>query len=552
MLHDTLHTLGHLFTIRGRHAEAQELLIAADELPEGRPPARPSEGLRSLLQRIRDAGDEAVVAEELDHLPQALGALVRTGSCSPADVADLVAATGATSRREIEDALEWSWPVTVGDDVRRRIEAAFAGCPPCVPVPLGRATHLFGSLVPVIEAACPPGCRTTASGGYRRYEPMVDELVLVVTAEEPASALARLVAAEWSGPVLHVGPGRLVVQLDGVEVTILVTAPEAQGIALLWTTGSREYVRALCETASGRGLSLSVRTIERDGRALPTPSEEAVHAALGLPDVPPELRTNRLAVERLRQTGVPALVTRRDMRGDLHMHTDWSDGRDTIDAMVAAAAALGYEYVAITDHSRSAVIARGLDADRLARQHDEVLRLREQYPAMHILHGSEVDILPDGRLDFPDEVLQALDIVLASLHDPAGQPGSTLTDRYIRAMEHPLVHVITHPTNRLVPTRAGYVLDEDRLFEAAVRTQTIVEIDGAPGHLDMDGEMASRAIAAGALLSIDSDCHRADLLGRQMQLGVGTARRGGVTAAHVANTRSLADLQVLLARKRSA
>jgi DNA polymerase (family 10) len=254
----------------------------------------------------------------------------------------------------------------------------------------------------------------------------------------------------------------------------------------------------------------------------------------------------------VRASGLPILVTREDMRGDLHMHTDWSAGRDTIDAMVAAAAALGYEYVAVTDHSRSAVIARGLDVDRLARQRDEVLRLREQYPQMQILHGSEVDILPDGRLDFPDAVLEKLDIVLASLHDPAGHSGAILTDRYIRAMEHPLVDIITHPTNRLVPTRAGYVLDEDRFFEAAVRTRTTVEIDGAPGHLDMDGEMASRAIAAGVQLSIDGDCHRADLLGRQMLLGVGTARRGAVTAAHVINTRPFEQLQAILARKRRA
>lgn len=333
---------------------------------------------------------------------------------------------------------------------------------------------------------------------------------------------------------------------------MIVVRPDDEAVALTWATGSRDYVHALRDEAQRQGVFLSPRGIERDGTRLAVASEAMLHEALGLPDVPPELRNSAEIVQRIREHGVPPLVAGSDIRGDLHMHTDWSDGRDTIDAMVAAAAALGYEYVAVTDHSRSAVIARGLDIDRLARQHDEVLRLREQYPAMHILHGSEVDILPDGRLDFPDHVLEALDIVLASLHDSAGQPGSMLTSRYIRAMEHPLVHIITHPTNRLVPTRAGYALDEDRLFEAAVRTQTIVEIDGAPGHLDMDGEMAARAIAAGVMVSIDSDCHRADLLGRQMALGVGTARRGGVTARDVINARPFQDFQRLLARKRKA
>lgn len=550
MLYDTLLTLAHVSTIRGHHAEAQQLLHAAATLATGRPPEHPSAPVRSLLRRIRDAGGEPVIAEELELTPDAPAALIRTGACSIGDVAALVAATGATSWRDIEDALEHAWPADLADSLRQRIAAALGACPERQRVPLGRAAHLFESLVPAIEAACPPGCRVTPSGGYRRYEPLIDELIVIVTAPAPGPALARLVAADWNGPVLYGGPGKLVVRVEGVEVTIPVVDPAAEAAALVWTSGSHSYVNALREAAGAHGLVFMPSAIIGDGAAISLDSEAALHAALGLPPVPPELRNDPAILDRVRHSGLPRLVTREDMRGDLHMHTDWSDGRDPIDAMVAAAAALGYEYVAVTDHSRSAVIARGLDLDRLARQRDDVLRLREEYPHMRILHGSEVDILPDGRLDFPDAVLEGLDIVLASLHDPAGHSGGKLTDRYIRAMEHPLVNIITHPTNRLVPTRAGYVLDEDRLFKAAVRTQTIVEIDGAPGHLDMDGEMASRAIAAGVQLSIDSDCHRADLLGRQMLLGVGTARRGGVTAAHVINTRPLAELQAILARKR--
>ena len=200
--------------------------------------------------------------------------------------------------------------------------------------------------------------------------------------------------------------------------------------------------------------------------------------------------------------------------------------------MLLAAEALGYEYVAITDHSQSSAIARGLDVEsaRAARWISWRPRGR-RIPGIAILQGSEVDILPDGSLDFPDAVLERLDVVLASLHDPAGHSGPQLTDRYVRAMRHPLVQIVTHPTNRLVPHRDGYPLDEPRLFEAAVETGTILEIDGAPGHLDMDGEMARRAVAAGANVSVDGDCHRADLLGRHMLFAVGTARRGWVAGA---------------------
>jgi len=249
---------------------------------------------------------------------------------------------------------------------------------------------------------------------------------------------------------------------------------------------------------------------------------------------------------------LPDPVRVEHMRGDLHMHSDWSDGRNTMDAMVSAAEALGYEYVAITDHSVSSGIARGLDIARLDRQREAVAALREAHPGIAVLHGAEVDILEDGSLDFPDEVLASLDVVLASLHDPADHDGARLTDRYVAAMRHPLVQIITHPTNRLVPGREGYPLDERRLFEAARETGTLLEIDGAPGHLDMDGPMARRAVAADVEVTVDGDCHRAEWLGRQMLFGVATARRGWVEAGRVANTRPLEALRTRLHRKRHA
>jgi DNA polymerase (family 10) len=233
------------------------------------------------------------------------------------------------------------------------------------------------------------------------------------------------------------------------------------------------------------------------------------------------------------------------------MHSTWSDGRDTIEAMVTTCRTLGYAYVAITDHSLHSAASRNLSVDGVRRQAEEIARLREQFPDIAILHGCEVDILPNGRLDFPDHVLEPLDIVLASLHDDAGHSQDQLLRRYMTAMRHPLVTMVTHPTNRLVPNRAGYDLDYDRLFETAVATNTVLEIDGAPAHLDLDGALARRAIAAGVTVSIDSDSHRAALLERQMRLGVMTARRGWVEPRHVLNTRPLDDVRALVARKRA-
>ena len=210
------------------------------------------------------------------------------------------------------------------------------------------------------------------------------------------------------------------------------------------------------------------------------------------------------------------------------MHTIYSDGADTLDAMVGACCALGYDYIAITDHSERAGSSRTVSRRDLSRQRAEIEAARQRYPQITILHGVEVDIMPDGSLDFPDRVLESLDIVLASLHESARHDGKTLTKRCLQAICHPLVNVIAHPANRLVGRRAGYPLDYDAIYAAAAETGTALEVDGAPAHLDLEGERAREAIAAGVTLTIDSDCHRARWLERQMNMGVGTARRGWV------------------------
>jgi DNA polymerase (family 10) len=287
-----------------------------------------------------------------------------------------------------------------------------------------------------------------------------------------------------------------------------------------------------------------------DGRLLAS-TEDGIYAALGLPFIPPELRNEGDEVDAARAGRLPTLVSRADIRGDLHMHTHWSDGRDSVDAMVSQALALGYEYMAITDHSPSSAASRNLSLDDVDRQADAIASARERYPQMAILHGVEVDILPDGSLDFPDRLLQRFDIVLASLHDRAGHSPAKLMRRYEAAMTHPLVSIITHPMNRSGPERPGYDLDVDRLFELAIETGTVLEVDGAPSHLDLEASLARRAVAAGVILSIDSDAHRTELLDRHMKLGLLTARRGWVTTDNVLNIRPHAELIAFLARKRA-
>lgn len=404
------------------------------------------------------------------------------------------------------------------------------------PVPLGRALESLESLVTAIAAACPTLDLLTVAGDVRRFEPMVSSAVLVGRASDPPGAIDALCAIRGVDDVLHRSGGRAILLIQESEIDIRVAAPDEYGTVLFLATGSRAHVHAMHQ---------------RRGRSRIAAREEDVYAQAGLPFIAPELRHASGEIEAAAAGTLPALVAREHIRGDLHTHTTCSDGADTLDAMVAKACMLGYEYIAITDHSERAAAPRTLTRDDLARQRDEIATIRGRYPQIAILHGVEVDIMPDGSLDFPDAVLEPLDIVLASLHDAARQDAKTLTRRCIQAIGHPLVTILSHPANQIVGRRAGYALDFEAIYAAAAETGTALEVDGAPAHLDLDGEHARAAVAAGVTLAIDSDCHRARALDRQMRLGIGTARRGWVAPQHVLNARSLADVRAFITAKRA-
>jgi DNA polymerase (family 10) len=550
----TLHLLADVARIRGRQAEAAAYTRVAERLAAGAPGATPDDEsalLRDALAAIREQGPEAAVARVIEDVPQDLRRLVEQRILSPAEVARVVAETGAITAGDLTEALragdvDWMEPQRRGI-LAAEVARVRADRPA---VALGRSWSILEPLISSIRGACPEVLLVAPTGRARRYDALVGAVGVIVGTPDPARTAGRLIGLAPDLEPLHAGPRTVVFRLERADVTIRLVSPDRWGHALVWFTGSSSHLERLSRWAGARGFSLGREGLHAGGRLVPTLHEADVYAALGLPLIPPEMREDGEEIDAAAAGTLPDPVGLADIRGDLHMHSDWSDGRSTMDAMVSAAEALGYEYVAITDHTVSSGIARGLDVARLGRQRDAVAALREAHPRIAILHGAEVDILPDGSLDFADAVLESLDVVLASLHDPADHDGRGLTDRYVAAMRHPLVQIVTHPTNRFVPNRPGYPLEEARLFETAVETGTVLEIDGAPSHLDMDGAMARRAIAAGVEVSVDGDCHRADWLGRQMLFGVATARRGWVTADRVVNTRPLAALGERLARKR--
>ena len=403
---------------------------------------------------------------------------------------------------------------------------------------LGRAWDVVDRLVTSIGFACPDIRTLEPAGDVRRWEPLVNSVVLVGSSVDPRGTLSTVLSLFNPRDLIERTDDRVIVKDLNAVVEIRITTLGALGTALLQATGTAKHVEQL--TALGAPLNTRFA------------SETEIYTSIGLPYIPPELRVGAGEIDAARIGQLPTLLELSDVRGDLHMHTSYSDGRDSVRAMVAACHALGYEYMAITDHSWGASASRTLAMSAVQEQRDEIAALRDEFAPMTILHGVEVDILPDGGLDFPDAVLETFDIVLASLHEHARQSSHQLTERTLAAIRHPLVNVICHPANQLVGRHPGYALDFDAIYRAAAETGTALEIDGAPSHMDLDAAKARAAAAAGVTLIVDSDCHRVEVLGRQMRFGVGTARRGWLTSANILNTRPIAEVRKFIQAKRRA
>ncbi len=510
--------------------------------------------VQTRLQHMYDAGAWVLVESAIADLPADLRWLFESGAVTIEQLAALHRTLGVATAADLAAAVERQAVRTVPGleaATEYAIAAALFDLRAAIPrIPLGRAVAMAEPVIARLRAL--PGIEWAApAGSLRRGQETVGDVEVVAAAADPSDAIEELSQLPGVARTLHRSERRLYLLIDRVQLGMRFPEPATAGAALLHLTGSYPHLNALRAVARERGGRLSVEGYRPPGSGpIVAASEEAIYTALGLPFIPPEIRHGDSEVERAGAGTLPALVSRTDIRGDLHMHSTWSDGRDSVEAMVTACHGLGYEYLAITDHSPHSAASRNLSADDVKRQADEIAALRERFPSLTILHGCEVDILADGGLDLPDRVLERLDFVLGSMHERAGQSSEQLQRRYAAAMRHPLLNLITHPTNRMLPHKEGYDIDYDRFFQTALETGTILEIDGAPVHLDMDGALARRAVALGVPVAIDSDAHRAEFLDRQMRLGVTTARRGWVEARHVVNTRPIAEIRAMVASKR--
>ena len=410
---------------------------------------------------------------------------------------------------------------------------------------LAVATQYAEPLVAYLKQS-PGAKRVAVAGSYRRGKETIGDLDILVTATEGKAVADRFVSYGEVAEVLAHGETKASVRLEcHLQVDLRVVPEESYGAALQYFTGSKDHNVVLRHLAQQRGLKVNEYGVFRGETRVAGDTEESVYAAVGLPWIAPELRENRGEFDAARAGRLPHLVDLKDLLGDLHAHTKATDGRNSVKEMAEAGRRRGLEYVAITDHSRRLAMAKGLDPKRLLMQIDEIDRLNAALSGITLLKGIEVDILEDGSLDLPDEVLGQLDLVVGAVHSHFSLSKEKQTERILKAMDHPYFSILAHPSGRLIDQRAPYEVDLPRIIRKARERRCFLEVNAHPERLDLTDTYCQMAKEEGVLLAVNTDAHSTlDL--ENVRFGIGQARRGWLEKADVVNTRSLTDLRKLL------
>jgi DNA polymerase (family 10) len=411
-------------------------------------------------------------------------------------------------------------------------------------IPLGTALPLARKIVEFLKKSGVID-RIEPAGSLRRKKETVGDIDILATSSDPRAAIEAFVHLPLVKKILGQGITKAtVVTRDAIQIDLRIIEEKSFGTSLQYFTGSKEHNIKLRDIARLKGLKLSEYDLEEvaTGRKIYCKSDDDVYSKLGLLPIPPEIREDTGEIEAALSGKLPELVVQNDIKGDFHVHTDWSEGINPLPEMVGAAKRLGYEYIAITDHSRSLGVAHGLSEERLLDQIKEIGKLNDKLSDFHVFTGTEVDIKADASIDFPDSILSQCDVVVAALHVGQRQTRREITGRLVTAMENEHVDIIAHPTGRLIGEREAYDVDMDALLDAAASTGTVLEINAYPSRLDLNDVNARKAKNRGVKLTIDTDAHSTEQLGL-MEFGVNVARRGWLEKDDLVNTRAVKDVR---------
>lgn len=388
--------------------------------------------------------------------------------------------------------------------------------------------------------------RAEFAGSIRRMQETIGDVDILAVSDDPERIMEKFTHLPQVAAVHTRGDTKSSVRLKlGIDADLQVIPPESFGAAWQYFTGDKYHNIALREVAIEKGYKLNEYGLFKGERRIAGETEEGIYEKLGFAWMPPEMRTNTGELDAAAKGEIPKLISYDDLMGDVHVHTNWTDGEATIEEMAQAAMEYGLEYICITDHTRSLAMTGGSDEKKLRQQMAEVDEVQKKFKKIKILKGVEVDILKDGSLDLPDSVLKELDVVCASVHSHFNFSEKEQTERIIRAMESPHIDIISHPTGRLIDRRAEYKVDMDEIIKAAKRTGTVLEINSYPNRLDLKDEYVRKAIASGVKLSIDTDAHATSQL-EYLRYGIGQARRGWAQKKDIINTRGWEEMLKLL------
>jgi DNA polymerase (family 10) len=503
--------------------------------------------LTALIEEFLETGDMHTHARLVGEHPPGLAPLLHARGFGPASVQALHQATGVTDLDEVERAgKEGRLAQALGP---RRADELVAQLPalrnPIRTLRLKPAWESAHQIVDLLSADAPR--RIEVAGAVRRMCEVVVGGLDLVAAPGDSGGAALFDLLEVLPNVIRVvdrtAASTSVRLYDGIEIRLHLADSGAFGAALLWHTGSTAHLARLSSQASRKGLQLTAQGLS--GTTAVT--EEDIYSALDMPWIAPELREDTGEIEAALNGSLPNLITIEDLKGDLHCHTNWTDGTASLEDMATAARARGYQYMALTDHSRSLTITNGLSLERLEEARLLVQQVNQRLAPFVVLLGTEMDILEDGSLDYPNATLAPLDYVSASVHSRFKQPESVMTPRIVRAVTHPLVHTLNHPHGRLLGARPAYAVDMQQVISAAAAAGCAMEVSADPARMDLDGGGARRVRDAGGRCTVSSDAH-STLDFANIYLGIGSARRGWLEPDHVLNTRSLDDLRHLLRR----
>ena len=503
--------------------------------------------IQGKIVELAETGDLQALAKLRDRVPPGLVDVMRMPGLGPKTARRLWQELGVTTVEELKTAAEAErlrGLAGLGPKTEERVLKALSDGP-AEAIPGGA---LLGRALPLVREAVdslrehPAVDRVSEAGSVRRRVETVRDLDAIATATDAQAVLDYFTRLPRAADVIALGGTKATVLTQhGLRFDLRVVRPDSYGNLLQHFTGSADHNVALREDAVRQGLSVSEYGIERDGEVVRMEAETEVYEFLGYAWIPPELRENRGELAAAREGSLPRLLELEDMQGDLHAHTDWSDGRHTLEQMAWAAREQGRRYLAICDH------AKRLKDGRLERQAEAIAALNERLSGFRILCGVEVDIRADGSLDLEDDVLATLDWVMASVHAGFDQPRDRLTGRIVAAMENPHVDAIGHPTGRKLNRRAPYDVDFDRMCDAAVETGTFLEVNSQADRLDLDDSHVRAAAEAGVRIVVSTDAHRTWELGF-LELGVAQARRGWLTADQVVNARPWREVRKLMKR----